>query len=250
MFDVDEEGSAERVLFGVRGLACHDCVIAFEGIEVYTNELEGNMTLKDEDKEVKQTTSWPDNKPIGGYKAPTPNTPATTPAATSTKPYVAPTGYKGCGHHLQPFKFEGYEVYLTGSSHTKEKALSAWPDAGVYLASNWFKGAAASTDGFDLGTASWPSLFIDWPDMGAISIDLLEPCIEWAKARLEKKERLEIACVGGHGRTGTYAVALMISMGMDTLEAFNLIRDKYCSKAVESREQAELLVKWAKYLKT
>jgi hypothetical protein len=222
-FDINEPGCEIRTLFGETGLTCRDCITAFEGIESYTNELQGDSML---------------GKTVTSYQAP----------VTSSIP-VTPIKTYGCTHHLQPFTFDDKTIYLTGSNHTKDKAQSDWPDAGVYLASGWFKGAAASTDGFDLGITSWPSLFIDWPDMGVVTLDVLEPCIEWAKEKVNKGKKLEIACVGGHGRTGTYAVALMIGMGMDTFEAFSLLKDKYCDKAVESRAQGELLVRWAKYLK-
>jgi len=230
-FNVNEPGCEIMTLFGDTGLACSDCVIAFEELGDYTNELQKEGDMNQATLPIGKVVPAVGGAPVT-YKAPTPV-----------------TVYSGCKHHLQPFTFENKTVYLTGSSHTKDKAMSDWPDAGVYLASNWFKGVAASTDGFDLGVTSWPSLFIDWPDMGVVTLDVLEPCIEWAKEKINAGKRVEIACVGGHGRTGTYTIALMIGMGMDAFEAYSLLRDKYCDKAVESRAQGELLIRWAKYLK-
>lgn len=154
-----------------------------------------------------------------------------------------------CLHHLTPFNFEEYTVYLTGSSASSSRAQAEWPTAGVYLDEGWLDGQIASTDGTPMTeTENWPSLYIGWPDRGVIDLKVLTAATEWAWSKVTEGGRLEIACIGGHGRTGTFATALMIWSGWDALRAFNHLRKEYCEKAVESREQLELLAKFAKGL--
>lgn len=195
---------------------CHDCQITLK--ELYGEELD--MT----ENSVKPTTT-----------SALPPKPATTTALPPTKP--------PCKHHLTPFTFGDYTVYLTGSNHTDSAQQAAWPDAGVYLSSGWFSGLAATTDGVGIDVAQWPSAFVSWPDGGVIDTDVLMPMLKWAADKVTVGDALEIACVGGHGRTGTFAAALMIYLGWDAQEAFDHLRSKYCGKAVETRVQAELLLK-------
>lgn len=212
-------------MFGEEGMACRDCRTALNEF------LYGGSDMVD-------------NAPVNT------NHNSSVPATTTTyKPSTIPaTTYSGCKHHLEPFEFEKWTVYLTGSTHTKDKALSDWPDAGVYLDKGaWFNDTIACTDGEDVSADSpWPSLFIAWPDAKSVSLDVLEVGIAWAQKKIEAGLHLEIACVGGHGRTGTFTVALMTAMGFTTFDAFTLMRDTYCDKAIETREQVELLRKWEK----
>lgn len=173
-------------------------------------------------------------------------------AAVATKSVVTtPT----CQHHLTPFTFkmQGGEVtvYLTGSSDTSSNAQADWPDAGVYLSSRWFTGLAAVTDGVDVGDVTqWPSAFVNWPDRGVVDTEVLMPILKWAADKILDGQRVEIACMGGHGRTGTFTTALMVYLGWDVRGAFDYLRAEYCGKAVESREQVELLMRVAKLCQT
>lgn len=51
-------------------------------------------------------------------------------------------------------------------------------------------------------------------------------------------ETLEVACFGGHGRTGTLlAVLAAMAAGWTSNEAVARLRDAYCAKAIETKEQ-------------
>ena len=51
-------------------------------------------------------------------------------------------------------------------------------------------------------------------------------------------ERVEVGCLGGHGRTGTALACLAVLAGHAGDDAVNWARANYCSDAVETTEQA------------
>jgi len=98
------------------------------------------------------------------------------------------------------------------------------PDYGLYLDPRW--------------KPPWPHDHFDWPDFGvpgepdrarAVLVSVLE------RARAGK--RVELGCVGGHGRTGTALSCLAILVGFPPSEAVAWVRTNYCSRAVETPEQ-------------
>lgn len=80
----------------------------------------------------------------------------------------------------------------------------------------------------------WDSEWIHWPDFGlpsdtaafARSIQRL-----WDRA---ETERVEIACGGGRGRTGTALACLLVIDGLDPREAVSFARTHYARRAVET----------------
>lgn len=65
--------------------------------------------------------------------------------------------------------------------------------------------------------------------------------IEWTVEKLEAGKKVHAGCIGGHGRTGLFFAALVISMGISN-DPIAYVRKNYCKKAVESKEQVEFLV--------
>jgi protein-tyrosine phosphatase len=47
-------------------------------------------------------------------------------------------------------------------------------------------------------------------------------------------DRVELGCLGGHGRTGTALACLAILCGLPPSEAVTWVRESYCASAVES----------------
>jgi hypothetical protein len=96
------------------------------------------------------------------------------------------------------------------------------PEFGLYL------------QGADPGQMPWDSRWIRWPDFWLptdreafrqAAIDLL--------AR-SAGERVEIACSGGHGRTGTALACLAVLDGVSAREAVAYVREHYSPRAVET----------------
>jgi len=85
-------------------------------------------------------------------------------------------------------------------------------------------------------------LLLDMPDRGILLLkasfwpDLLKECYA------TNYRRIEVCCVGGHGRTGTVLACLLLASGnfikgFDGKAAVKSIRDFYCPEAIESETQ-------------
>jgi hypothetical protein len=107
------------------------------------------------------------------------------------------------------------------------------PDAGFYLDPGWRD---------VLLEVPWSARFIDWPDYGVIPLTDLGLLIGTIAHELASGKRVEIACMGGHGRTGTLLTALIGRLeGIDAAVALAAARERYCPKAVETLGQVELV---------
>ncbi|MGI8692347.1 MAG: protein-tyrosine phosphatase family protein [Geodermatophilaceae bacterium] len=80
----------------------------------------------------------------------------------------------------------------------------------------------------------WPSHWVRWPDFGlptdraAARRALVET---WQRA---DDERVEVACAGGRGRTGTALACLAVLDGVPATEAVLFVRARYDPGAVET----------------
>ena len=96
------------------------------------------------------------------------------------------------------------------------------PGFGVYLL------------GREPAAVGWESRWVQWPDFWlpldrAAARDALREAWERAAA-----ERVEIACAGGHGRTGTALACLAVLDGIPRKDAVAYVRDHYSPRAVET----------------
>ncbi len=91
---------------------------------------------------------------------------------------------------------------------------------------------------------AWPHRRIRWPDFWVPTDrdDALDALHE-AYDRAQAGERVEVACRGGIGRTGTALAALAILDGLTPREALNWVRVSYHRRAVENRWQRRWLDK-------
>ena len=87
----------------------------------------------------------------------------------------------------------------------------------------------------------WPSLWVRWPDFrlpadpAALRSALVEALDRAAT------ERVELACGGGRGRTGTALACLAVLDGVPADEAVAWVRAHYDRRAVETRAQARFV---------
>ena len=88
----------------------------------------------------------------------------------------------------------------------------------------------------------WPHRRIDWPDFRTPRdrADALDALRE-AHRRAGAGERVEVACRGGVGRTGTALAALAILDGLTPGEAVAWVRGRYHARAVETPWQRRWL---------
>jgi hypothetical protein len=156
-----------------------------------------------------------------------------------------------CSHNLTPFQLKTSKVYLSAARDIKEPALGPSPDMAAYLDTAWLPNGIVfanngtktkAPDGLEI-------LYVRWPDMGILRVDTLDFVVRWILAGAGKRN-VEIGCIGGHGRTGTCAAALLVKEGATAVEAIAQVHEKYCQKAVESQAQEWLLEDYETFVRT
>jgi protein-tyrosine phosphatase len=90
----------------------------------------------------------------------------------------------------------------------------------------------------------WEARWLRWPDFGlpadpAATRQALEEA--WTKA---ETERVEVACAGGQGRTGTALACLAILDGVPSKEAVSYVREHYLARAVETPWQRRFVARF------
>jgi hypothetical protein len=87
----------------------------------------------------------------------------------------------------------------------------------------------------------WPSRWVRWPDfrLPADPDDAREALLDaWERAA---ELRVEIACGGGRGRTGTALACLAVLDGVPPAEAVAFVREHYHRHAVETPFQGRFV---------
>src|SRR3954447_25481883 len=84
-------------------------------------------------------------------------------------------------------------------------------------------------------SSPWPHRRIRWPDFW-VPIDAADAldALREAHRRARAGERVEVACRGGVGRTGTALAALAVLDGLTPAEAVHWVRSAYHRRAVET----------------
>lgn len=90
----------------------------------------------------------------------------------------------------------------------------------------------------------WEARWLRWPDFG-LPADraATRRALEEALARAET-ERVEFACAGGRGRTGTALACLAVLDGVPSKEAVKYIRTHYSPRAVETPWQRHFVARF------
>jgi hypothetical protein len=103
------------------------------------------------------------------------------------------------------------------------------PEFGVYLLGN------------PPGPVAWESTWLPWPDF-RLPRDPATARTALAEAwRRAGEERVEVACDGGRGRTGTALACLAVLDGVPSAEAVDWVRAHYDPRAVETPWQARFV---------
>ena len=158
---------------------------------------------------------------------------ATTTTKTTTSYGYAGYGYGGwskCRHYGVVLEFpNGVKVYPSSMNNTRTAEAPA-PDFGLYLDWGW--------------KPEWRAEFIAWPDFNLPKNDeaAVDAILE-AYERAQKGWRVEIGCIGGHGRTGTALACMGVLAGLTPKEAIRYVRKNYCTETLENDKQ-EWWVEW------
>lgn len=89
---------------------------------------------------------------------------------------------------------------------------------------------------------AWPSRWLRWPDfrLPTDPADARDAIAEvW---RRSVRERVEVACHGGHGRTGTVLACLAVLDGVPAADAVDYVRTHYHSRSVETAGQRRFVL--------
>jgi hypothetical protein len=94
-----------------------------------------------------------------------------------------------------------------------------------------------------LNALAFPDVIrLAWPDMTAPTHVGLR---FWVRLHGMLPQRTAIACVGGHGRTGTALACLLVVDGMAAEDAIKTVREKHCTKAIETIPQEQYIKRLA-----
>lgn len=166
----------------------------------------------------------------------------TPPAKTSTAPksnYSAGYssggdwgGYAGKDRHYGDTytTYDGKLTFYVSSMWNNRKENEFVPDWGLYFDWGWHPW--------------WRAEHIDWRDYGVpenfnIAFEQLLVAIE----KCLDGKKVEMGCIGAHGRTGTALAAINVMLGCDPKEAIDHVRKHHCEHAIESTRQ-EWWVHW------
>lgn len=123
---------------------------------------------------------------------------------------------------------------LRGRGLRRQAALGPLPSFGLYLS------------GEQLPYVAWESRWLRWPDFGLPhdrqdAADALREA--WLRAA---DERVEVACAGGRGRTGTALACIAVLDGVPPREAVAFVRRHYDARAVETPWQRRYVARFGK----
>ncbi|SDG46399.1 protein-tyrosine phosphatase family protein [Klenkia brasiliensis] len=94
--------------------------------------------------------------------------------------------------------------------------------------------------------APWEAHWVRWPDLRLpADPDRLRTVLQDVLARAGD-ERVELACRGGTGRTGTALACLAVLDGVPPAEAVRWARTHYRPRAVETRAQRRFVARWTR----
>ena len=94
----------------------------------------------------------------------------------------------------------------------------------------------------------WPAEWIDWPDFRTPRDDQrAAELIGVAYRRALAGERVEVACGGGVGRTGTVIACLAVLAGHPAVDAVGWTRRNYRPRAVETPGQRRWIAWFAEH---
>jgi len=165
-----------------------------------------------------------------------------------------------CFHVMTPVHITALNkpVYASAYSDLREAKNTELdtPTVGVYLDSLWLEhNALTVSPDFPVtvtleSTAPYPVLLVELQDYAAPPIETLREVIRVIVTLVRADHKVEIGCVGGHGRTGTILAGLTMLDGSPADQAIAHVKKIYCERAVESEAQILVLQQWGEMIAT
>lgn len=149
--------------------------------------------------------------------------------------------------HMQiPISVGPHTVYAVAGRHARKggyipKNLSIYLDVRT-----WYNIRKVIPPGYSRYGAKVPRvqdkfgeiIYVNWQDFGTIGIDRLRRLVGIIRVALAQGKTVEVGCIGAHGRTGTVLAALIAKVeNLSAVEAIQVLRKRYCHKAVETSQQ-------------
>ncbi|MCX0269180.1 protein phosphatase [Nocardia zapadnayensis] len=106
------------------------------------------------------------------------------------------------------------------------------PQFGVYLQSH------------EPAPVEWESRWVRWPDFWLPADRRALTSVLRESLERSQSERVEIACGGGFGRTGTAMSCLAVLDGLPADEAVAYVRENYSRRAVETPWQKRFIIRF------
>ena len=107
------------------------------------------------------------------------------------------------------------------------------PTFGLYLDEHW--------------APPWDHAHLPWIDYGVPDAAALRTALEDVLDRARRGERVEVGCLGGHGRTGTALACLAVLDGVPADRAVRYARENYSPRAVETPWQKRFVRRFPAY---
>lgn len=148
------------------------------------------------------------------------------------------TTYQKCRHYGAVVKLPDGTEIICSSQHDPKDRDDAYPDFGCYMASSW--------------KPDWRSYWLNWNDYGLpnMSMAVVDQIVDDLLKMSREGYRVEIGCIGGHGRTGSLLALLALKAGIDDPEkAIEFVHTTYCEEAIESARQEWYIEAYSCWLK-
>ena len=198
-----------------------------------------------DDSDTITTDSYYDSRANYGKQTTMPGLQPTKQPYKKYYPKVVP-----CGHNRDKFQLRNGEViYLSSRSGSLKKEDRPDITMGCYLDDTWMKARVMFTSDFRpdnnfsqlFKENDYPYIIVNWSDMGVVPLTDFSEIVAWCMTQIKHGEKLDIACVGGHGRTGTLLAGILLLQNYTADEAIDKVRKEHCNRAIETVAQEQLI---------
>lgn len=162
--------------------------------------------------------------------------------------------FPDCRHWRQRFELQGGLHVFASAWLDKPRepggrprpSFKGQPDIGFYLDSRWASESLLVSPGFNppfVKGIKFPRLVLyPWEDWGVPEdLRMFRRALRWILTEARREKRVEIACMAGHGRTGTALACLLVIQGLSPSRAISRVKSRYCEEAIESRKQLDFI---------
>ncbi|MGI9002560.1 MAG: protein-tyrosine phosphatase family protein [Pseudonocardia sp.] len=137
-------------------------------------------------------------------------------------------------------------TWIRGRGHRRPLPAGPLPDLGLYLGDPPGRPDSVLVRRRERWQPDWPADWIDWPDFRIPrNPELAAELISHAYLSARSGRRVEIACGGGTGRTGTVIACMAYLAGVPAQDALAWARRHYRRRAVETPGQRRWILWFA-----